>query len=307
MELKWLEDLEALARIGHFARTAETRLITQSALSRRIQALEGWVGVQLVDRTKHPIALTTAGREFLDASRKIVDWAYDAQERAGSSARMSKDSITIGSMHTLSLYFLPRLIASLTQSVGRLSSSIETVPRNIDEYLYNLRTGVSDFYVGYLHPNINFDVDPDQYPRLLIGTDRLVPCASDPAMFERLSDSCDEPIPYLAFHPSSITHKIVKGCLDRAPFGKRLDIVYRATLAEALSAAATLDLGIAWLPESLLMGPGAASALHVHDGPWCEPLDIIIVRSRANERPIVNRIWAELEENYATGHRAADG
>ncbi len=301
MDLRWLEDLEALARIGHFARAAETRLITQSALSRRIQSLETWAGAQLVDRTKHPIALTPAGRQFLETSRRIIDEAYDAQARASSSARMTRDSIAIGAMHTLSLYFLPKLIKSLTQTVGAVSTSVETVPRNIDEYLYNLRTGVSDFYVGYLHPEINFDVDPDQYPRLQIGTDRLVLCASDPALFERFSASCEDPIPYLAFHPSSITHRIVKQCIERTPFRKRLNVVYRATLAEALHAAASLELGVAWLPQSLLEGASGESGLHIFDGPWNEDLDILVFRSRSNERPIVNRIWNELERNSSGG------
>jgi len=40
VELKWLEDFISLARTRNFSRSAEERHVTQSAFSRRIQALE---------------------------------------------------------------------------------------------------------------------------------------------------------------------------------------------------------------------------------------------------------------------------
>ena len=57
MELKWLEDFLSLARTGNFSRSAEERHVTQSAFSRRIQALELWLGVSLIDRSNYPTTL----------------------------------------------------------------------------------------------------------------------------------------------------------------------------------------------------------------------------------------------------------
>ncbi len=50
MDLNWLRDFECLGRTLNFTRAAEERNITQSAFSRRIKALESWVGLPLVDR-----------------------------------------------------------------------------------------------------------------------------------------------------------------------------------------------------------------------------------------------------------------
>jgi len=44
MELKWLEDFVSLAETHSFSRSAELRHVTQPAFSRRIQALEAWLG-----------------------------------------------------------------------------------------------------------------------------------------------------------------------------------------------------------------------------------------------------------------------
>ena len=48
METKWLEDFISLAETRSFSRSAQLRHVTQPAFSRRIQALEGWAGTDLV-------------------------------------------------------------------------------------------------------------------------------------------------------------------------------------------------------------------------------------------------------------------
>src|SRR3546814_7081942 len=53
MELKWLEDFVSLANTGNFSRSAEERNVTQPAFSRRIKALELWLGAPLVDRSTY--------------------------------------------------------------------------------------------------------------------------------------------------------------------------------------------------------------------------------------------------------------
>ncbi|WP_299329122.1 LysR family transcriptional regulator [Parasphingopyxis sp.] len=66
MELKWLEDFICAAEKGHFARAADHRFVTPSALSRRIQSLELWIGAPLFDRAVHPITLTAAGEDLME-------------------------------------------------------------------------------------------------------------------------------------------------------------------------------------------------------------------------------------------------
>jgi DNA-binding transcriptional LysR family regulator len=54
------------------------RHVTQSAFSRRIQSLEAWAGVDLVDRSAYPTQLTPAGQilyakalDFLQALQSV--------------------------------------------------------------------------------------------------------------------------------------------------------------------------------------------------------------------------------------------
>ncbi len=54
MELKWLEDFVCLSNIGSFWKASEQRHVSQPAFSRRIRALEDWLGVTLIDRSSYP-------------------------------------------------------------------------------------------------------------------------------------------------------------------------------------------------------------------------------------------------------------
>ena len=59
MNFKLVEDFLSLATSQNFSRSAEERNVTQPAFSRRIQQLEVWVGVPLVDRSTYPTKLIT--------------------------------------------------------------------------------------------------------------------------------------------------------------------------------------------------------------------------------------------------------
>lgn len=72
MDLIWLEDFLALADTRSFSRAAEARGVTQSAFSRRIRALEDWLGAGLVSRDSHPVALTDEGRQFRETAEEVL-------------------------------------------------------------------------------------------------------------------------------------------------------------------------------------------------------------------------------------------
>jgi len=73
MEMAWLEDFLAILECGGFSRAAERRNVTQPALSRRVRALEQWVGTPLFDRSTHAVTLTPAGLRFRETARTCCD------------------------------------------------------------------------------------------------------------------------------------------------------------------------------------------------------------------------------------------
>ncbi len=75
MNLKILNAFIALAAELHFGRAAQRCGISQPAMSRLLSELEADLGVKLLNRTSREVALTSAGRGFLDSAKKAVAYA----------------------------------------------------------------------------------------------------------------------------------------------------------------------------------------------------------------------------------------
>jgi len=96
MNLRHLEHWLALADTGSFSRAAEKLHITQSALSRSIQALEDELGGPLVDRIGKRNELTPLGRSVLERARRIVHEASELQQGAALLQQGGLGSLRVG-------------------------------------------------------------------------------------------------------------------------------------------------------------------------------------------------------------------
>ena len=72
LPLNALRAFEGVAKHGSFTAAANALLISQSALSRHVIALERLTGVQLFERRPHALTLTKAGQHLLPAVVKSL-------------------------------------------------------------------------------------------------------------------------------------------------------------------------------------------------------------------------------------------
>jgi DNA-binding transcriptional LysR family regulator len=96
MNLRHLAHWLALADAGSFSRAAEKLHITQSALSRSIQALEEELGGALVDRIGKRNELTPLGRTVLERARRIVHEAAELKVGAALLQNGDMGSLRLG-------------------------------------------------------------------------------------------------------------------------------------------------------------------------------------------------------------------
>lgn len=106
--LDLLETFEAAARHLSFTRAADELALTQSAVSRQIQALEERLGVALFARLHRALRLTEAGERLLAVTADMLKQLHGvtAELRPGARKRMVVVTTTAG---FAGLWLIPRL------------------------------------------------------------------------------------------------------------------------------------------------------------------------------------------------------
>src|SRR5690606_13684593 len=113
MNLSWIDDFNALAATGNFSRAADERHMTQPAFSRRIRALEEWLGTELFDRSSQPARVTEAGEWFRVVAQDLQARVAAIPGEARAVAEASSSTLRFASTHALSFTFLPHWLRAL--------------------------------------------------------------------------------------------------------------------------------------------------------------------------------------------------
>lgn len=291
MELKWLEDLVTLADTRSFSRSAEMRHVTQPAFSRRIRALEDWLGAELIDRNSYPSTLTEAGREFLETAKNILSEAHDARHRFRASRAHSRSAVTFVTLHALALSFFPGWIKKLEGELGDLRTRV--IPGNPHDIVSHHVNGNSDFLLCYSHPSMPVLLEAQQFPSLVIGEDQVLPVCVPGPDGKPLFDLEKPGTPYLAYTADSFLGRLVTYILNqRSQKLANLMNVHETPVAESLKAMALIGSGVAWLPESSIRSELAAKRL-IPVGSDSDRLKINIrlYKSSTRQRTQVGQLW----------------
>ena len=250
MELKWLEDFVSLAETHSFSRSAELRHVTQPAFSRRIQALEAWLGTELIDRSVYPTRLTAAGQVFYEQALAMLSQFHEARTLLRGHTATPAATIEFAVPHTLSLTYFPRWLQRIEAHLGSIHTRLRAL--NVHDAVLSLVEGGCDLMMGYHHPSHPVALDPARYEMLVLGAERLSPFAAAgrggrPRF--AVPGAAGAPAPYLSYTPNAYLGRMAQVILA-ASEPLYLDKVYETDMAEGLKAMALAGHGIAFLPHS---------------------------------------------------------
>ncbi len=293
MEVKWLEDFVALATTLNFSRAAEERHVTQSAFSRRIRQLEAWLGTTLVDRATYPSRLTDAGDRFLPVATAMLQQIYDVRKSFQAEEVAAARQVTLTSLHTLSFTFLPAWLSALNRRIGPLTSQVVPDSGSLEENVISLVDGRSDFLLTYQHPVVPMLLDPQEFEYRQLGSETILP-VSAPARDGTPLHVIAEGFHSVAYQKVSFFGQLVSGALaERLPEENRVHV---GSMSVGLKAMAAAGWGVVWVPESLVRDEIAAGTLvETGGGQWRIDVAIRLYRARQNRRPIIDRIWDNLD------------
>jgi DNA-binding transcriptional LysR family regulator len=301
MEIKWLEDFLSLVETRSFSRSAEQRYITQPAFSRRIRALEAWLGADLIDRTSYPTRLTPAGENFHSHAVSLLAAANAARAEARGETPLAKDTLRFALPHTLALTFFPKWLASIEADFGPVSSRL--VATNVHDAVMSLVDGGCDLLICYHHPRQPVQLDPARYEMLQLGVEALRPysgAAKGGAPLYTLPGRAAQPLPYLAYSPNAYMARMADLVLESAPKRAYLRKVYETDMAEGLKVMALEGHGIAFLPHSAVTRELKQKQLApAGSAEWQVEMEIRVYRERQGSTPFIERLWRHLQEKSA--------
>lgn len=259
MELKWLDDYIALIETGSFSAAAARRHVSQPAFSRRIQMLEDWLGVTLIDRTRKPLQFTPVAKDNQLAFRSLVARIYEFRAVLKSES-LDSGGITIAAQHTLAASYVPGFLVRLRQLDPDQNFRIRS--ENRAESVAMLMRGEAEILITYDTPQSRCNVPAQLALRHVLGQDDLMLVAC-PALHKKLSRISDgSRVPMLCFPPDSFFGQVVRA--EALPdLMRRQQVVVRCVseFAMGLREMALIGQGAAWLPASLIQGDLARGTL----------------------------------------------
>ncbi len=306
METKWLEDFVALAETRSFSRAAQLRHVTQPAFSRRIQALEAWTGIDLVDRSSYPTRLTPAGETFHAQALEILGALQATRNMMRSHQAAGQDMVEFAVPHTLAFTFFPHWLIDLRQRFPELKSRLTAL--NVHDAVLRLTEGGCDLLIAYHHAAQPLQLSSDRYEMLTLGRETLAPYAKADAdgqpMF-RLPGRLGVRVPFLSYASGAYMARLVEVILKEAPQPAALDPVYETDMAEGLKAMALEGHGLAFLPVSSVRKELKARRLvpAAPSGSFELTMEVRMYRERPevarHAKPAAQAVWEFLRERGA--------
>jgi len=306
VETKWLEDFVSLAETRSFSRSAQLRHVTQPAFSRRIQALEAWAGVDLVDRSSYPTRLTAAGETLLAQSVELLSQLQSTRNMLRSHQATGQDMIEFAVPHSLAFSFFPHWLMDLRQRFGALKSRLNAL--NVHDATMQLSEGHCDLLVVYHHPSQPLQLDPERYEMASLGHETLAAYARADAqgapMFS-LPGHPGQKIPFLSYASGAYLGRLVELIVKGSPVALQLDAIYETDMAEGLKAMALEGHGLAFLPASSVSKEINAGRLvqAAPPGQFELSMDLRIYRERPElsrrAKPLALALWDFLSQQAA--------
>jgi LysR family transcriptional regulator, hypochlorite-specific transcription factor HypT len=299
MDLDWLKDFLALAEQKNFSRAADARNVSQPAFSRRIRALEDWIGAPLFVRGAQGATLTPAGGYFLPLADDLMRDLQRARRDTRAMGERAGATLSIAATHALSFTFFPNWIRRHMRfealgTLNLISDSMEACEQI-------MLGGEVHFLLCHYHADAPTRFDPSRFQSVPVGDDVLVPvCAPDAENRPvwPLPRTRERPTKLLAYSQASGLGRILAAHQVSRDEIAGLETVFTSHLAATLLTMAREGHGVAWLPLTLAEEDLTRTRL-VRAGPerFDIPIEIRLFRAFDCRNHATDALWSLLNKS----------
>jgi len=290
VELRHLRYFVAVAEQLHFRHAAEIVHVAQPALSQQIRQLEKELGVTLLERSRHQVRLTPAGKAFYESALGVLRQADQAAARARKVDSGDAGTIRIGFVSTAAIRVLPDGVKRLQKQVP--AAEVDLSELAAGEQIDGLYREQLD--IGFVHAKLSRDVLGTR----IVARDRLIAAVPDSSPLARcrrvdLRDLASWPAIMPAGHSSSGFYEQVRMAYQMA--GVRPERVHYTRLLQTGLLLVAAGVGVSLVPESfqLIHVRGVAYKKLRVEPPLCE---MVAAWRRDNASPLLARFVRCLPE-----------
>jgi len=251
LELKWIEDFLCLSQYGSFVKAAKSRHVTQPAFSRRIRALEEWVGVPLINRETYPSTFTKAGVCFLKYAESLKKDIEGAKKCTQEVALDKSNIVTFHTQHALSEYVVNKMSKDNPQIFKNLL--IHVIADNMHNSAMNFLEQKSSYLVGLSFKTPRLELPSPNIQSAVIGSESLIPVVGvDDTGKPFYQDKVGDTVPLLSYPPDAFLAQVIECNNVISQASCQFNTVYINSVSNSLKSMALSGSGVAWLPLGLV-------------------------------------------------------
>ena len=236
-----------VARRGSFTRAARELLVSQSALSVQIKALETSLGTPLFDRRRSGVELTDAGQRAFSVAERVFADIDELVADLGQRGRQLAGAVNVGTVNSIGIYLLPDLLASFRTQYPDIRVRVDfPESERVMEQLFQGKTDIAIVPWQRGYPDLNavalarhkmFLVAPPDHPL---------------AKLERVSPHDLEKYPFVGYHEGMHTRSMIDALFKRMSLAIEYSI--ESTNSATIKQMVMAGMGIAFLPEIAVAG-----------------------------------------------------
>lgn len=289
MRLEWIDDILAVLDCGSLAQAAEKRGITQSAFTRRVRTIEDSIGTTLFDRRRKPVTLMPGVQTLEPEMRELSARLHKLGHMLKTTSSRRGKPLTFVCQHALTTTISPRIVRAVTRD-GELSVRVHS--GNQDDCLMQLLSKEVDLAIMYALPQEPETEISRAFETVDLGEDCLIPVCA-PSLRDKASCAA---IPIIAYPADVFLGQVFTQMIGpRLPIGAATLPIAETALTLAMMQLALSEIGIAWLPLSLVSRSlSRGDLIRIDDMLPAQTLDIKMVRLRATQTERRETIWQHL-------------
>jgi DNA-binding transcriptional LysR family regulator len=293
MHLETLKTFCDLVDTGSLSRAARLNLITQSAVSQQLRALERRYGCQLVERAPRTAARPTeAGRLLYAGAREVVERLAEVEQQLRARPDVVAGTVRVATVYSVGLHTLPPVMKAFLRGHPQVRVQLEY--RRTDQVYQACLAGEVDLGIVAL---------PARRPTLevvpLRGDELAIVVPPDHPLARRrgLTVAALDGQPFIAFDRDIPTRRLIDRVLRRR--GAAVTVVMELDNIETIKRSVEAGLGLSILPAPALASEVRARTLVMRrpaDGRIDRPIGAIHRRRAlsAAARLFLDRLTAEL-------------